>query len=105
MESFHSDLLQETCSIIYKTWDAHLFKYEKEFLHHMISLINHLVEKKHSLKAIKEHIYKVRRQVIQPTSKLISLYNLCEIPETPIMIKFKRLNYWKKAQEVLNSEL
>ena len=64
MESFHSDLFQETCYIIYKAWDTHLFRSEKEFLHHITNLINHLVDKERSLKAIKEHIYKVGTQEI-----------------------------------------
>ena len=93
MESFHSDLFQETCSIIYKAWDAHLFRPKKKFFHHITSLNNHLAEKEYFLKAIKEHIYKVGRRVIQPTSKLISLYNPCEISEMTTMIKFKRLDY------------
>ena len=84
-------------SIIYKLWDAHLFWSEKKFFHHMTSLINHLAEKEHSLKAIKEHIYKAGRQVIQPTSKLIFLYNLCEILEMPTMVKFKKTWLLKKG--------
>ena len=61
LESFHSDLPQEICSIIYKVWDAYLFRSEKEFLHHMTSLINHLAKNERSLKAIKKYIYKVGR--------------------------------------------
>ena len=73
VKSFHSDFPQKIYSIIYKAWDAHLFRPKKEFLHQMTSLINHLAEQEHSLKAIKEHICKVGRQVTQPTSELISL--------------------------------
>ena len=55
-------------------------------------MVSHLTEK--------ENIQKIEGHVTQPSLNSTSLYNLCEIPKMPTIVKFEIPDCWRKAQEV-----
>lgn len=67
----------------------------------MTALVRYVSKEEETLNEIKKHIKLLGEQSTQITTELVTLYDLWDLIEAPSMVKFKKLDCWRKAQKVL----
>lgn len=102
---FNPCLSSESYSLINEVWNTHLTNQRKDFRKVMTALAQYMFKEEDLLREIKECIKLIHEKTTIVTLDPVALYDLCGLVETPVIIKFKRIECWKRAQKSLTPEL